>query len=420
MRKTFILLFFVAQLFGVDGFVEDALTNRAIKAKICDEIKCVKSDAFGYFQIDTNATKLTIKAVGYRRLSFDADSSKIHFLEPFRVHALYLSFWGANPKTKTYKRILELLDQTKINTVVVDVKNEYGDILYKNNLQKPLQYEAFKHRMVFDIKKFLEPFQKRNTYMIARIVCFKDELQARNNEDYAIKYNGKIWRNHDNMAWVDPFDKRAWRYVVDIAEDAAKQGFDEINFDYIRFPAKKGLTLKRKSTQQNRLNAIATFLEYVKKRLEPYGVFISVDTYGQICWAKDDTGIGQTIENFKAHVDYLCPMLYPSGFASGSFGKEFPSEHPYEVLYKSLAHIQNRIDLKKVRPWIQAFKDYSQRKKLYKAFEIQEQIRACDELHTNGWMLWSPSSKYKVSYFQPNIQDDLIASKESKATTLLP
>ena len=129
-------------------------------------------------------------------------------------------------------------------------------------------------------------------------------------------------------------------------------------------------------------------------------MFISVDTYGNTCWEKGDTGIGQKIDSLSKHCDYLSPMLYPSGFASGSFYFEHPSEHPYEVIYRSIKHIEDRIDPKRVRPWLQYFKDYAHTKKYYKKFEVNEQIRATEDVNASGWMMWSPSSKYHINYFK--------------------
>jgi hypothetical protein len=200
------------------------------------------------------------------------------------------------------------------------------------------------------------------------------------------------------MAWVDPFDKRSHNYAISIAEEAAKVGYDEINFDYIRFPAKKGLLYSKPNTQKNRIKAIESFLDEARNRLRKYGVFISVDTYGNICWAKDDNGIGQTVSSLAAHADYLAPMLYPSGFSSGSFYFKYPSEYPYDVVFRSIKHIQPLIPSSRVRPWLQYFKDYTRRRKEYKREEIQAQIKATEDAQTDGWMMWSPSSKYTLDY----------------------
>ena len=405
MKKLlFLSLLFQTLLYAsFSGVILDKNTSKPIvQAIISDSKHSVKTDENGSFSIQSDEEIFHVKAYGYRPFSFSKDSNTTTFkLESFHVKALYLSFWGANINSKTIKRILHIIDNTKINTVVVDVKNEYGSTSYKTSFKQANSYGAWHKRTIKNIEKFMELMKSKNIYTIARVVVFKDELQASNNPQYAIKKkNGEIWRNHDNMAWVDPFDTRAHKYTIAIAEDAARVGFDEINFDYIRFPAKKGLVFSQENTQENRIKAIGEFLEYAKKKLRKYGVFISVDTYGNICWSKDDNNIGQTIVSLAKHADYLAPMLYPSGFAKGSFYFQYPSEHPYEVIFRSIKNTKDRIQTIRIRPWLQYFKDYAHKKRYYKKFEVNEQIRAAQDVNTSGWMLWSPSSKYHIEYFQ--------------------
>ncbi|SFV49845.1 COG1306 predicted glycoside hydrolase [hydrothermal vent metagenome] len=412
MIKILSLLFITTGLYAkvVIGFLEDSKNNSPIaNADICDKYQCIQSKKDGSFKITTDALKLKVVARGYRPFAFKSNAQKkIHFLTPIKIKALYLTFWGCNQHSKTFKNTIKLLKQSSINAVVVDLKNEYGDILYKSDIKKAKEYGAFKNRQVYNIEDFIARFKAEDTYLIARIVLFKDELQASANPDYAIFKDGHIWRNGDGMAWVDPFDKRSWKYAVDIAEDAAKRGFDEINFDYIRFPAKDGIQLQKTNTIQNRLQTLDGFLAYAKKRLRPYGVFISVDIFGNICWSKDDMGIGQNIENFAKHADYIAPMLYPSCFESGTLGHCYPSEYPYEMVYKSIKHTHSKIDPSRIRPWLQGFRDYTKRKKHYGDYEIQQQIQAVMDAGADGWMLWSPTSKYRLSSLE------VISSKKER------
>ena len=404
------LLLHVSLFASFSGRVLDVKNKQPIKnAIISDSKQDVRSDKDGFFSINSQEKSYHIKAYGYRPYTFTSDKNQTKFyLKPIRVKALYLNFWGASNNSKTLKRILRLIETTDANAVVVDVKNEYGTTQFWTGFQLANSYGAHKKRINRDIKKFIKTLKERDIYTIARIVTFKDELQASHNPEYAIRKNNAkktIWRNHDNMAWVDPFDKRAHNYAISIAEEAAKVGYDEINFDYIRFPAKKGLLFSQESTEKNRVKAIEDFLDEAKKRLRKYGVFISVDTYGNICWSKDDNGIGQTVSSLAAHADYLAPMLYPSGFSSGSFHFKYPSEHPYAVIYRSIKHIQDRVPSNRVRPWLQYFKDYTRRKKIYGRNEIQAQIRATEDVGTNGWMMWSPSSKYSFTYLAKDPTD---------------
>lgn len=380
----------------------DAATSKPIKgATISNSILSVKSDVDGFFSIENSEKTLHVKACGYRPYKIESENNHATIkLQPLVVKALYLSFWHTSNQSPKLRDMLKIIDETEVNTVVVDVKNEYGYTSFKTSFEQANSYGAHKSIINRNIAQFMELMKSKNIYTIARVVTFKDELQAINNQDYAIKrLDGTIWRNHDNMAWVDPFDKRAHNYAISIAEEAAKVGFDEINFDYIRFPAKDGLKYSKESTQENRIKAISDFLSLAQKRLRKYGVFISADTYGNICWTDDDNNIGQTVSSMAEHADYLAPMLYPSGFASGSFSLEYPAEHPHAVIYRSIKNIEDRIDTKRVRPWLQYFKDYAHTKRHYKKFEVREQIRAAEDINTSGWMMWSPSSRYHLDYF---------------------
>ena len=379
----------------------DAKTLQPIKdAMISDASTTIKSDENGSFQVDSNTT-FHIKAYGYKRFSFDSNSTNKEIkLEPITVKALYLTFWGANLNSKTIKKVLNIVDKTQVNALVIDVKNAHGLTSFKTGFKQANKYGAARQKTIDNIEKFMKLMKEKNIYTIARVVVFKDELQASHNPDYAIKkLNGKIWRNGDKMAWVNPYDKRSHEYTIAIAEEAAKVGFDEINFDYIRFPAKRGLKFSKKNTQKNRTEAISNFLDLAQNRLKKYGTFISVDTYGNVCWEKGDVGIGQTIDSLAKHADYICPMLYPSGFSEGSFNVKHPSEHPYIVIYRSLKHNEKVINLKRMRPWLQSFRDYAHKRRYYKKFEITQQIKATEDVNSSGWMMWAPSSKYNINYY---------------------
>lgn len=405
MKKTIPILFtfHLTLLASFSGVIVDKTTNKPLEnVSINDSKQSIKTSKNGSFRIISKEKSYFVKAYGYRPLEFNHDrNNSIIQLEPINVKALYLTFWGASNNSKTLKRILSIIKETEVNAIVVDVKNEYGSTSFLTSFDQANLYGAHHNRTNRNISDFMRKMKEYNIYTIARIVTFKDELQASNNPDYAIlDLDGEIYRGKDKMAWVDPYDKRAHDYAISMAEEVAKVGFDEINFDYIRFPAKLDLKYAKEHTQSNRVKAIEDFLKSAQNRLRKYGVFISVDTYGNILWSKkDDNNIGQRVESFAKYADYLAPMLYPSGFSSGSFNVTYPSKHPYKVIYRSIANIKDKIDLKRVRPWLQYFKDYTTPRIPYKKHEINEQIRAADDVKTSGWMMWSPSSRYHKDYF---------------------
>jgi hypothetical protein len=207
---------------------------------------------------------------------------------------------------------------------------------------------------------------------------------------------GEIWRDRENLAWVDPFQKEVWDYNIDIAIEAAQYGFDEIQFDYVRFPDAVAPQCSVPNTQENRVKAISGFLMEARKRLLPYNVFLSADIFGYVCWNLNDTHIGQTLEDLTSHVDYLSPMLYPSGFQYGIPGYRIPVTNPYEIVHLSLKRAQERTRLPSVRfrPWLQAFRDYAFDKRYFADKEIRDQINAGEKFGSHGWMLWNPQNIY--------------------------
>lgn len=314
---------------------------------------------------------------------------------PAKIKALYVNFAAANPNSKSFKNILKKIETTEINAIIVDVKNVKGNISYRTDFTEANRIGASKHSTIRNIHHFLAELKSRNVYTIARICVFKDTRQAKHFPHRAIKTSGgAVWKDKHNSAWVDPYRKKSQDYTLTVAEDAAKAGFDEINFDYIRFPARVGLRYAKKNTQANRIAAIEGFLKRAQERLRPYGTLISVDIFGYVAWNKTDTHIGQTVASLAKYSDYICPMLYPSGFHKGTLGYKDPTKHSYTIVKTSILKAHDDVTPEKIRPWLQSFKDYAFSRGLFKEDRIAQQIHASDDAHTSGWMLWNPSSQY--------------------------
>ena len=215
--------------------------------------------------------------------------------------------------------------------------------------------------------------------------------------DWAVKrQDGSIFRDREGLRWVDPTRREVWDYDIALAAEAAHAGFDEIQFDYLRFPDDKSARFAAGNTQHIRTQAIAGFLDAARARLVPYNVFLAADVFGYICWNFDDTGIGQRLEDIVPRIDYLSPMLYPSGFQFGIPGYRDPVAHVYEIVKQSLdkVHARTGISPRRVRPWLQAFKDYAFDRRMFGRDEIRQQIRAADAFGSGGWMLWNPRNVY--------------------------
>ena len=345
---------------------------------------------------------MRVRAIGYLREAvttsrLDRSTSQIA-LTRFRPKALYLSFYGIGNK-RLREQALNLIEGTELNALVIDVKGDNGKIPYESSVPVASEVGAQSPRMITDIAGLMTTLRSKHIYTIARIVVFKDLLLALARPNLAVKTRaGNIWRNGEHLAWTDPFQRAVWDYNIDIAVEAARNGFDEIQFDYVRFPDAPGLVYIQPSTQASRIAAISGFLKEARRRLAPYNVFLSADIFGYVCWNLNDTMIGQRIEDLAPLLDYTSPMLYPSSFQFGIPGYRFSVAHPHEIVSQSLerARQRTRLSPNRFRPWLQAFKDYGFDRRAFTGKEIRAQISAADAFGSNGWMLWNPHNVYSA------------------------
>ena len=392
----------------ITGRVIDNVTFQPIKGAVVtlnDGI--METDEKGMFKIKSSGQTVAVRAYGYLRTEQTVTSTPLLIspfytspmtikLVPFKPKALYLSFYGAGSKV-IRDSALRLIENTELNALVIDVKGDKGMIPYKSSVPLASQIGAQKIITVKDIKGLIKSFKDKGIYTIARIVVFKDNLLAEARPDLAIRTaGGQIWRDREKLSWVNPSKKEVWDYNISIAVEAAQNGFDEIQFDYVRFPDTKGLVFSMENTEVNRVNAISGFLMEAKKRLAPYNTFLAADIFGYVSWNLNDTFIGQKLENLVPVLDYLSPMLYPSGFQFGIPGYRIPVSHPYEIIYLTLKRAQERTHIQstRFRPWIQAFRDYSFDRRQFTGKEIRDQIDAAEKFGSHGWMLWNPRNIY--------------------------
>ena len=312
------------------------------------------------------------------------------------IRAIYLNRYAASPKNSAFKRALRIAQTTPVNAFVIDIKDVGGYLTYKSSIDEVVQSGASRRATIPNLKSYISMLKSKGVYTIARIAVFKDKREALRYPNRAVKSpSGRVWRDRDGGRWIDPYSEEGRRYTIDIAKEVAKAGFDEINFDYIRFPARKGLRYAKADTQANRVNAIKTFLSEARDALKPLGVNISIDIFGYVLWNRDDLHIGQTLESMAPYVDYVCPMLYPSGYYRGTIGLRNPAAYPYLIVKRSLQKTKGRVSASKFRPWLQSFRDYAFDKRDYRHHAIAEQIRAIRDFGASGWMLWNPSSRYR-------------------------
>jgi hypothetical protein len=386
------------------GVVVDAVTGEPVEgAVVTVGDATVTADTGGAFAIAGEAEVLLLRAPGYARAAVAAPDplappARIP-LDPFRPKALYLSLYGVRDR-ELRDGALALLDATELNALVIDVKGDVGKLLHRTSVPLAREAGAETARPVESLAALVDDLHARGAYLIARIVVFKDQPLALARPDLAAKTAaGGLWRDRERLPWTDPFRAEVREYNSAIAVEAARAGFDEIQFDYVRFPDRVGLRYARPSTQQNRVGAISVFLDEARRKLVPYNVFLAADVFGYVCWNLDDTAIGQRIEDLAGPLDVVSPMLYPSSFQFGIPGYRNPMAHPYEIVYLSLARARERTSGSplRFRPWLQAFKDYAFDRRSFDEDEMRAQIRAAERFGSNGWMLWNPHNRYSAA-----------------------
>ncbi|MFC0397330.1 putative glycoside hydrolase [Paraburkholderia rhizosphaerae] len=386
----------------MQGIVLNAATREPVPgAWVTIDGAAQRAAADGRFASDSLAPMIDARAPGYlrARAQVSGDAPVTVMLTPFRPKAVYLSVYGIlNPTLRD--AAVNLRDTNGINALVIDVKGDRGITPYPSAARVATGATTRLPAHPAPMRNFaalVADLHRDGFYLIARIVVFKDDPLADAHPEWAVRdEHGNIWRDREQLRWIDPFERDAWAHNLDVAEEAARLGFDEIQFDYVRFPDAPGLRFAQPNTRANRTAAITGFLAAARERLTQYNVFVSADIFGYVCWNLDDTAIGQQIEQLGAPLDYISPMLYPSGFTWGLPGCTKPTADPGQIVRRSLAEAQKRTGLPGVRfrPWLQAFRDYAFDHRDFDADEIRAQVDAADAEHTNGWMLWNPRNRY--------------------------
>lgn len=318
------------------------------------------------------------------------------------VKGIHVTSWVAG-SSKLRHNVFKLIDETELNTIVIDLKESDGRIAYEADIPLAISSGAIQKR-IRNLDEIIEECKQHNIYKIARIVLFKDTWLAEQRTDLAIrnKRTGGIWRDYKGDAFTSPYLKEVQDYNLMLAEDAARRGFDEIQFDYVRFPSDGPLKDIQYPEGHNEATAIAViskFVENARKRLTPYNVKISVDVFG-LTTLSDSVGIGQNFKQLIDRVDYISPMIYPSHYWKGSYGFRNPNGAPYEIVRAALRDAISKsadqaqppdVVKNKIRPWLQ---DFTLGPPHYGPEEIRVQIKAAKEHGINEWLLWNPGVHY--------------------------
>ena len=316
---------------------------------------------------------------------------------PEVVKAIYATGWSAGSRGKV-DSLIKLIDETELNAIVIDVKDYSGFISYEIDTPILKDAGAFGELRILKPNELIKKLHDKNIYVIARVSVFQDPILAKAHPEWAVQSSstGKTWKDRKGLAWMDPSAREVWEYNLEIAKDALARGFDEVNFDYIRFPSDGDLEDAIYPFWDDiapRSLVIENFFRFLRENLKERQ--ISVDLFGLTTIANDDLGIGQILEKALPYFDFVAPMVYPSHFANGTMGYKNPAENPYEIVkgsiesavqrlvkYSSLAGtsteagLANKRAVSKIRPWFQDFDLGAD----YDAVKVRAQIDAVEDV----------------------------------------
>lgn len=322
-----------------------------------------------------------------------------------KVKGIYVT--GRMAGSRGFQDLLTLVDETELNTMVIDVKDDEGRVTYEMDLDTVRQMGA-ETRYIGDMEGLMSQLKEHQVYTIARIACFKDPCLAANRPELALKKpDGTPVTDANGLAWVNPYRQEVWEYLIEVAREAAAVGFDEIQFDYVRFPigadadaADYGVDMLEYTRQQ----AITDFLTFASEELGADGIPVTADVFGTIIGSDTDKErTGQDYASLGSIVDVLCPMVYPSHYGNNVFGLDVPDAHPYETVYAALTGSKEELsglppqDCATVRPWLQAFTATWVKGHIsYGGEEIRQQIQAVYDAGYDEWILWNATNRYSA------------------------
>jgi hypothetical protein len=326
---------------------------------------------------------------------------------PVKVKGIYISAYVAGT-TSMVDDLIEKMDQTEINAIVIDLKDDYGRVACEMDSDLIEDIGSVKV-YIPKVQELTEKLHEHGIYTIARIPAFRDAWLGDVRPDWCVQLaDGTVFRDRDGNAWVNPYKQEAWDYLVEIATQAKKLGFDEVQFDYIRFCTEKGMSeavFSEEDTKgRSRTDIIVEFVDYVYDKLAAEGLFVSADVFGAIMGSGVDAdAVGQIYAEMAKHLDYISPMIYPSHYADGNYGIDHPDLYPYETIRAALNESRRELyfagleseHVAQVRPWLQDFTaSWLQNHLSYGPEEIRSQIQAVYDSGYDEWLLWDASCKY--------------------------
>ena len=307
------------------------------------------------------------------------------------IKGIYINGYHMNNEEKITE-VKEILKNTNVNTLVIDAKTDNGHIMFKSNV--PEVAVLNNERIKYDTTSLNGLREIKEIYLIARIVVFQDPIFAKKfNEEAVYDSKSNNIYSQDGQYFLDPGSELVRKYITELSVEACRLGFNEIQFDYVRYPDSnyQFMVFKEESNYENRITNINTFLREAKEALHKEGCLVSADIFGYVLTNKSDGGIGQNLETIVESVDFISPMVYPSHYSNGSFGYENPNNHPYSVVTNALDDgLERGISEEQLRPYLQGFWHTVQ--------DVRENIKAAEDKKLD-WLIWNNLTKYELDYF---------------------
>jgi len=324
---------------------------------------------------------------------------------PETVRAIYVNAWAFGGKR--FYDLVKLADRSEINSFVIDVKDDTGYLTYRSEVPTAIQIGANTQLRARDTRERLRVLREHGIHPIARIVVAKDPLLASKKSEWSVGHvNGGLWRDRLDFAWVDAFNDSVWVYAAQLASEAVRMGFAEVQYDYVRFPDEPESRLALavfpgRHQGETKRQGVARNLRLLRDRTKKLGVPFTIDVFGLTTSAPTDMGIGQMWEDLVTTADVVLPMVYPSHYFRGYYSLKHPNSEPYLVIRRAMQDALRRSEplgkTAEIRPYLQAFTLGQPR---YTPTHVREQIRAAEELGIRSWVLWNPRSAYDAGIFR--------------------
>lgn len=356
------------------------------------DVSLLSSNLNTYSKIFLEDTENQLREIAIKNAGIYASMNINKFKEKHdQIRGVYLNGYLFNNPSKR-ESIEEILTKTDVNTLVIDVKTDNGHILFDTDIDEVLYLNN--ERVKFTKNDIQDLREIKDLYLVGRLVVFQDPLFAKVFPDEAV-FDSRLNKpySQNGQFFLDPSSKKVQNYIINIAVESCRLGFDEIQYDYIRYPdsSSKFMQFDTKNDFENRVDNINSFLSKSRQLLHNEGCLLSADTFGYILTNKQDGGIGQNLETIVQNVDFISPMVYPSHYTNGSFGYQNPNNHPYEVITAALTDALDRgVDKNKIRPFLQGFWHSNE--------DIRNNIKAASDLGMD-WLIWNILSVYELDSF---------------------